>query len=31
VFETLEEWPLCTNCESSQGATPVQYVRLKLT
>ena len=30
VLETLEEWPLCPNCESSQGATLVQYVRFKL-
>jgi hypothetical protein len=30
-LETLEEWPLCPNCETSQGATLVQYVRLKLT
>jgi hypothetical protein len=27
-LETLEEWPLCPNCETSQGATLVQYVRL---
>jgi hypothetical protein len=31
VLENLEEWPLCPNCESSQGATLGQYVRLKLT
>jgi len=30
-LETLEEWPLCPNCETRQGATLVQYVRLKLT
>lgn len=30
-LETLEEWPLCPSCETSQGATLVQYVRLKLT
>jgi hypothetical protein len=26
-----EEWPLCPKCETSQGATLVQYVRLALT
>ena len=31
TLETLEEWPVCPNCETSQGATLVQYVRLKLT
>lgn len=30
-LETLEEWPLCPSCETSQGATLAQYVRLKLT
>ena len=31
TLEMLEEWPLCPNCETSQGATLVQYVRLALT
>jgi hypothetical protein len=31
ILEMLEEWPLCPNCETSQGATLVQYVRLALT
>jgi len=31
TLEMLEEWPLCPNCEISQGATLVQYVRLALT
>jgi hypothetical protein len=31
ALEMLEEWPLCPNCETSQGATLVQYVRLALT
>ena len=30
-LETLLEWPLCPNCETSQGATLLQFVRLKLT
>jgi hypothetical protein len=30
-LETLEEWPSCPNCETSQGATLAQYGRLKLT
>ena len=31
ILEMLEEWPLCPNCETTQGATLVQYVRLALT
>jgi hypothetical protein len=31
TLETLEESPLCPNCETSQGGTLVQYVRLALT
>ncbi len=31
ALEMLEEWPLCPNCETSQGATLVQYVRIALT
>ena len=29
-LETLEQWPLCPDCETSQGSALVQYVRLKL-
>jgi hypothetical protein len=31
TLEVLEEWPLCPNCETGQGAMLVQYVRLALT
>jgi hypothetical protein len=31
TLEMLEEWPLCPNRETGQGATLVQYVRLALT
>jgi hypothetical protein len=31
TLDVLEEWPLCPNCETGQGATLVQYVRLALT
>jgi hypothetical protein len=30
-LEMLEEWLLCPNCETGQGGTLVQYVRLALT
>jgi hypothetical protein len=30
ALDMLEEWPACPNCETSQGATLVQYVRLAL-
>jgi hypothetical protein len=31
ALEMLEDWPVCPNCETSQGAKLVQYVRLALT
>ena len=31
ALETLQKWPLCPNCETSQGVTLLQFVRLKLT